>query len=329
MVSHMHKQAHAHPHSHSCGHGPAQGLKHRHTHHTSHTTSRQRLVVALGLGVLYMAVAFVGSRLADSLTLFADAGHLLMHNGALLIALVATTLAGRKPTERFPEGYGRLEALGSYTNGLLLLAVAGSIFYTAVHHFVGEEAGHAAHHHHNIDGSLMGLVAFVGLLLHGLSAWVLYRGRKESLNVHAVYLHIIYDVAATLVALGAGVVISLTHWHDVDVLAALFIALLMGRSAVNMLRRSGYFLLDGVPPSVHVPLVVAALKNVPHVLDVHQVVVRYGSRGLSLSAHLVMDSTCLTTNHYIACQRQAEQLLKEKFGIAYSVLQLEMAQTEA
>jgi cobalt-zinc-cadmium efflux system protein len=301
-----------------------------HTHHSHHDhachtgTALWRLGIALGLSTGYMVLEALGGYLSGSLTLMADAGHMLIHNGALVIALVATWVAARQPDDTYAAGYGRIEAVGGFFNAILLIAVALILAGHGVERLHDHHSGHG--HTHVIDTSLMGLVAFTGLLVHGVSAVILYRGRRESLNVYAAFLHMLVDVAATLLALGTSLLIHHTGFDWLDAASSLLIVLLILLAAGNLLRQTFYLLMDRTPAHLSLPEIKTALKTLPHVHSVHHVHIRALRPGVwHMSAHLVLESACMEAEHWLACRKQAQDMLRTRFGITQTLLQVEPA----
>ncbi|MBI1362928.1 MAG: cation diffusion facilitator family transporter [Proteobacteria bacterium] len=297
---------------------------HSHHHHSCHASGAAwRLSAAFGLSVVYMLMEIAGSYLSGSLALLADAGHMLVHNGALLIAIVAAYVAQRQPDEKYAFGYGRIEAIGGFLNALLLLGVGITLA------FHGAERLHE-HHHHTVEASIMGAVAFAGILMHALSAWILYRGRRESLNVYGAFLHLLVDLAATLLALGTSFAISLTRWDCLDSAASLLIVAFIILSAANLLRRSFHVLMDRTPDNVDIKAMKKALCAIPHVQDVHHILIRTLRAGdMYLSAHLVVEQTCMDAEHWMACRKKAQDILAADFGIHHTLLQVEPMESDA
>src|SRR5919197_2475223 len=94
--------------------------------------NRARMRTALAINVALFAATVVGGILADSLALFADAGHLLSDVGAIAIGLVAARLAARAPTDTRTYGFQRSEVVGAFLNGITLLVVVVLIVVEAV-----------------------------------------------------------------------------------------------------------------------------------------------------------------------------------------------------
>lgn len=289
----------------------------------THMSAHRRLQLALGLGLTYVAIVFTGALLSGSLALMADSAHMLAHSLALGIAIFASFAAQRSRRRGLGESYQRIEALGGYTNGLLLLAIALLIGYEGIQRILELPGGHHGHAH-GIDAKTMGAVAVVGLGLHAASAVVLYGGRNENLNIHALFLHIFFDVAATFVALATSVLIHMTGDEWLDGAASLLIAALILFSASRMIAK-GYRLLAGsAPPDISHDKIGAAVLEVPHVTGIHHIIVQPLHGGaLALSAHLVLDADCIGRDHWMECRGRVEALLRDRFAIGETVLQLE------
>jgi cobalt-zinc-cadmium efflux system protein len=286
---------------------------------TKHGSSRKRLLIALGLGTVYFLTVAIGSILSGSLALLANAGHMMLHNGALIIGIIATTFAMKEPNEKFSSGYNKVEAIGGYTNGLLLLIVSLWVLSQAFGFF-----GEHGHDSHEIDASLTGYVAVIGLCIHAFSVWVLYGGRHDNLCVNAAFFHIFFDVIGTLSALAVSVFVIYTGMHEADLLVAGLIGLLILYNAVRIMKAAIILLLDGTPESLKQKDIVNALTKIKHVKSVHHLVIRRkDSSSSELSAHLVMSHACIDTNHWNACRKEAEKMLKDTFNIEHCVLQLE------
>ena len=287
----------------------------------THLSSKKRLSWALILGVIYFSILALGSYISGSLSLSANAGHMLMHSSVLLIALIAAHVAEKQANENFNAGYARIDSLGAFINGLILLAVA---LFIAIESF---EQHHD--HAHEIDLSVMGMVSVTGLILHSIAATILYKGRKESLNVHTVFLHVFLDVSITLATLTAAVAIHFGAPEELDAWLAFVIAISIGFSALKLLINSTHQLMDRKPKHIDYQKIIRTLKEINHVTDVHNVIIRQQGQTLALSAHIVLKGDCVHSDHWIECRKKADEILKGQFDIGYSVLQMEVSEDHA
>jgi len=73
--------------------------------------------------------AFYGF-LTDSLGLLSDSIHMLFDCLALAVGLFAAVASKWPPSERFPYGFGKIESLSGFGNGVFLMYVCGPFFET-------------------------------------------------------------------------------------------------------------------------------------------------------------------------------------------------------
>lgn len=149
--------------------------------HMKKDGNRSRLLAAFSVTAVFMLAEVAGGLLSGSLALLADAGHMLTDAAALLIALLATHFARRRPSGHHSFGLLRLTTLAAFVNAIALLAITVLIVWEAVQRFW---------HPQPIAGGMMLVIAIGGLLANLLSFWLLHHGSGEkNLNVRAAALH--------------------------------------------------------------------------------------------------------------------------------------------
>ena len=274
-----------------------------------------RLVWVLAANLVFLGVEVAGGLLSNSLALLADAGHMLTDVVALSLALVAALLARQPPTPRRTFGPLRTEVLGAFANGGLLVLMVGFIFWEAWRRFGQAQP---------VDAPILLAVAVVGLLVNAASAWILAGGIRQSLNVRGAFLHMIGDTLGSVGALVAGVVIWRTGWTPIDVLVSLLIGLLILWSSWGLLRQTMNILLEATPDHIDYHAVKAVLEGLPHVREVHDLHIWTIASGIPiLSAHLRLENSCSDSTHWQDCLGESQRLLRERFGIVHSTLQME------
>ena len=287
-------------------------MSHTHDHHTS---ARRPLALALALIVALMAGEVVFGFVAGSLALLADAGHMLTDAAALGLALGAAAFAGRPPRGRWTFGFRRLEILAAHVNGITLLVVGVVIVYTAIRRLVEPP---------EVRGGIVLVVALAGIVVNLAAAALLARPSRESLNVRGAFLHVATDLAAFAGTAAAGAIVLATGWDRADPLASLAVAALIFWSSLSLLRESTRILLEVAPEE---PRELAeAMLRVPQVADVHDLHVwTVGSGFPSVSAHVLVEpgADC----HGI--RQELADLLRERFGLSHSTLQVEHAPARA
>ena len=110
------------------------GEKHR-AHAGRAHAPQQRLSLVFALTLAYTVAEVFGGIASNSLALLADAGHMATDAFALGLAVLAGWIARRPPDPGRTFGYQRAEILAALTNGLVLVAICGSISWEAVIRF--------------------------------------------------------------------------------------------------------------------------------------------------------------------------------------------------
>ena len=280
----------------------------RHTHGSRH---KRRLWVVFSLtGAFLLIEAGVGFW-TGSLSLVADAAHMLVDAGAILLSLLAVWFAERPATPAKTYGYYRVEILAALVNAVVLCLLAIAILAKAYEHLWQP---------HEVPGGPMLIVASVGLAVNLLSMSLLHRGAGESLNVRGAYLEVLGDAASSGAVIGAGTIILFTGWAPADSLAGVCIGLLILPRTWGLLRQAVNVLLEGAPAHLDVGEIGLALCEVPGVRHVHDLHVWTLTSGReAMSVHVVVESGK-------ASDRILEDLhviLHTRFGIDHTTIQIE------
>jgi cobalt-zinc-cadmium efflux system protein len=281
-----------------------------HDHHHG-VRDRRLLALALGLILAFMVAEVVFGLLADSLALLADAGHMLTDAAALGLAFFAAWAASLPARGRFTFGFARAEILAAQINGITLVLIALWILYEAIRRLIDPL---------EVQAGVVTVVALAGIAVNLAVVGILSRARRQSLNVRGAYLHITTDLAAFAGTAVAGVLILLTGWDRFDPIASLIVVGLMIYASVELLRESGRIFLEGAPTSTPPGEVGEAIASYPGVVEAHDLHVWTVTSGFpSLSAHVLVEPGA-------DCHRirlELERLLRERFGIDHSTLQVE------
>ena len=287
-------------------------MGHDHDHSHDHgNADRRALAIVFALTAGFMVVEIVGGLLTGSLALLADAGHMLSDAVSLGVALFAVWLAARPATPQRSFGYKRAEILAALFNGVTLVAISVWIFYEAFRRLSEPP---------EILGGPMLAVAFVGLLVNVAGAAILARSGGESLNVQGALRHVLADLAGSVGAIAASVVIITTGWVYADPLISVLIGLLVLGSSWKLLRDSVNVLLEQAPRGLDAEEVGTSMVGVPGVEEVHDLHVWTITSGFpALAAHVLVGRN----QDCHARRRDLEKLLANDFGIEHTTLQVD------
>jgi cobalt-zinc-cadmium efflux system protein len=292
-------------------------VSHAHHHHHHHVPAsaadRRPLTVALALIAGFMLVEVVAGVLAHSLALLSDAAHMLTDAGAIALALVAARLAERPARGAFTFGLQRAEILSAQINGAVLLALALVIGIDGVRRLADPA---------DVEGAVVLAVGTAGAIVNVAAAWSLARASRQSLNVEGARLHVMADLFGSIGAIVAGALVLLADFDRADPIAALLVAALMLRSAWSLLRDSGRVLLEAAPRGMDVSEIGDALARHQGVVEVHDLHVWEVTSGFAaLSAHVMVPAGA----DCHAARRELQDLLRERFEIEHTTLQVDHA----
>jgi cobalt-zinc-cadmium efflux system protein len=282
-----------------------------HHHGHVHTDDARRLTLALVLILGLMVGEIVAGVLADSLALLSDAAHMLTDAAAIALALFAARLARRPASGDFTFGFRRAEILSAQLNGATLVGLAVLIAVEAIQRLVNPP---------EVAGLTVLLVAIAGIAVNLAATRVLAGSDRRSLNVEGAFQHVLTDLFAFIATAIAGAVILLTDFGRADGIAALVVAALMLRSGYGLLRDSGRVLLEAAPRDLDPEEIGNLLAAQSHVVEVHDLHVWEVTSGFpAISAHVTVRAGCDTQAH----RRELADLLRERFDISHSTLQVE------
>ena len=236
--------------------------------------------VVTALNVALVVLQLVYGIIANSVALLADAGHNFGDVLGLLLAWGAHIMARAKPTRWRTYGLRSATILAAIANGVTLLVATGAIAWEAIHRFFtpGEVAG-----------VTVMIVAGIGVIINGLSAWLLMAGQSEDLNIRGAFLHLVGDAAVSVGVIVAGGLILLTGWHWLDPAASLAISVVIVWSTWGLLRKSIDLSLAAVPRHIDPDAVRVYLEGLPGVASVHDLHIwAVSTTETALTVHLVI-----------------------------------------
>lgn len=292
------------------------------SHDHGRTANRNRLLIAIGIVAVVLVVEVLGAWLSGSLSLLADAGHMLSDLAGLLIALVATIVAARPATDRQTFGYRRMEVFGALVNGLILVVVAVYVTIGAIGRLVGGET--------EVHSIPMLIVASIGLVAN-LGALLLLRPAAEhSINMRGAYLEVFGDLVGSATVIVAAVVILLTGFAPADAIASLLIAALIVPRAFVLLRDVVRVLSEAAPADTDVAEIRDHILGTRGVVAVHDVHVWAITSGAPVfSAHVVCEPAVFREGRTGTLLDELSGCLAKHFDVEHSTFQLEPAEHAA
>lgn len=286
-TSHSHAQSHDHSHTHDTGHSHAHASAHTHCnhhhghqHHTHAETSlftsfllarcrpgslfhsilcerdSRRIAYFTCLNFGFMLVQAFYGWVSGSLGLLSDTVHMFFDCLALVIGLGAAVASKWPTSPEMPFGWGKLNVLAGFGNGIFLMLVSVEFIWEACEGIM--EGTELRHVEELLVVSTLGfLVNMVGLFAFGHA----HHGHDHdhdhshgNENMHGIYLHVAADAGGSLAVILSTILTLWKPWYLWDPLATIVIAILIFLAAVPLVRDSGNKLLLVIPDELEYTL---------------------------------------------------------------------------
>jgi len=241
----------------------------------------------------------------------ADAAHMLTDLGALGLSLFALQISTRPATHKKTYGYLRVEILAALANGIFLVLIGLYIFYETYHRFQNPP---------EVKSIPMLIVALTGLLANLATAALLFRSRKENLNLRGAFLHVSADTLGSIGAIVAGILIWTRKWYIADPVVSVIIGVLVLYSSWKLVSESVDILLEATPGHLEIPNILKDISEVQDVVSVHDLHVwSISTRTAAMSCHVVVKAE----ENAGAVLKELGSLMRKKYGIEHTTIQTE------
>jgi cobalt-zinc-cadmium efflux system protein len=278
-------------------------------------TMRTAVVVTLAFVVLEALAGWLG----HSLALLSDAGHNLADAGALGFSWYALRLAAKPSHHGMTFGYHRVGVVAALVNAVSLVIIALVIGWEAISRLRAPEPA---------NGALMIGVAAVAVVVNVVISRWLHHGAQQDMNVRSAYVHMVGDALSAFGVVIAGVLVAVTQTTVADPIVSFLIAGLILYSSYDVLRESTTVLLEGTPANIDMPAVIAAIRGVSGVIDVHDLHVWMVGPGVTAcSCHLVVAEQSVREGQQVL--RSVVHDIEHHFQITHTTIQVEVEGCEA
>lgn len=286
---------------------------HGHDHGHAHAPAdfSRAFVIGILLNLTFVAVEAGYGFAANSMALLADAGHNLSDVLGLAVAWAGALLVKRRPSPRFTYGLKKSSILAALINALLLLVAVGGIGAEAIRRLAEPESA---------NGQTVMIVAAVGILVNGVTAWLFARGSKDDINIRGAYLHMLADAAVSVGVVVAGALMLRTGASWIDPVTSLIVAIIILWGTWGLLVESTSMTLAGTPRGIDPELVARALEKLPGVTGTHHLHVwSLSTTETAMTVHLLVEEQVDRD----VILRQANAYVHQMFGIDHSTIQVE------
>lgn len=287
-------------------------------HGTARDGAGIRLVIAIILNGTITVAQIIGGIISGSLALLSDALHNLSDTASLGITYGARRVARRDATQRKTFGYRRIEIIAAFVNLITLVIIALYLVKEAVERFMNPQP---------IDGTIMMVVAVIGLIGDFISAAMLYKDSKGSLNIRSAFLHTFSDGVSSVAVVGGGYLVLTYGMYWVDPLLTIGISIYLLIHSYHMLRQTVDILMESTPRDIDLLDLRNGVRRLDGIIDIHHVHAwQLDEVQRALEAHIVIDEEDLPRME--AIKARIKEYLLDVHRIGHSTLEFESVPCE-
>lgn len=207
---------------HEGAHG--QQCEHSHKNNSVDSGESKRYAVVLLLAVIIFIAEIAVGTIGNSLALVGDAYHVLADGGAIALALLIALFV----KDKAPKHVSHIRKRGAFIQILLLFGVSAWIFFEAI-------ARLHAPYVRNIN--LVIIVAILGTIGNYLQHKIVCsHGSANTITKRALSLHILSDLAQSIVVIISSIVIAITGFAIIDPILSIGIAIWMFIWTMHILK---------------------------------------------------------------------------------------------
>lgn len=270
-----HRSGSSHPHS----------SVHSHSHsHVNISSALKALKVCIGINAVYLiAEAFVGMR-SNSLSLITDAGYNLGDVLVLALAYFSLRLKSTPSYQLEAATYKKYSALSLLINSAILLVAVGFVSLLA---WTKMRDGFS----HCSAGLAMTVTAGIGIVVNGITAWILRKNSRKSTGMKSAALNMMADTFVSVVVMAAGIVLlfnpACTSADPIATIIAAVVILWFTLKLLYVYLKKGFLVF---PEHIDTAKVLNVLKQNDHVVNCrHLNIWKNSADELEVSAHLSLD----------------------------------------
>ena len=267
----------------------------------------KKFLIAFLLNMSFSLFEFFGGVVTNSVSIISDAVHDLGDAISIGISLLLEKKSKKKADNKYTYGYVRYSLLGGVITTVIL--VIGSIFviYNAIQRLFNPVS---------INYSGMLVFALIGIILNTLAAFITKDG--DSINQHAVNLHMLEDVLGWIIVLVGAIIMKFTDISIIDPIMSIGVAVFILINALKNLKVILDVFLEKTPKGIDLEHIKEYLCKIDGVDDVHHIHV------WSIDGYINY-----ATMHIVTKEKDTKNIKKEirkklnEHGIAHTILETE------
>jgi len=230
------------------------------------------IIFKLSAGVLMNSVSVISEAIHSSIDLLAS-----------LIAFFSIKKASLIEDKDHPFGHGKYENVSGFIEAMLILFAAIIIVYESIRKLIGGT---------NINDTMPGIIVMLvaSAVNFVISRILLKVSRKtKSIALEADAMHLLTDVYTSLGVFAGLILVRFTGIKIIDPITAIFVAMLIGKASIELIRKSMVDLVDSALPEVDMQIILSVITSHNEVINYHKLRTRKSGARKEVDVHLRFD----------------------------------------
>jgi len=287
-------------------------MAHNHSH-SAESTSEKNLFITMALNFSITIAEVIGGFLSGSLSLISDALHNFSDGIAIIITYIAMRLSKKPRTFKYTFGLKRAEIIAAIINASTLIIISFFLIKEAIERFYNPSP---------ITGSLMLIVAALGLVANVIGTLLLKKGSEGNLNIRAAYFHLLSDAVSSLAVIIGAVFIIFYKIYWIDPLLTILISIYILKETYELVKEALDVIMMSSPAGINLDELKILVEGIPGVINIHHVHLwKLNDNDTHFEAHIEVEDMVVSKS--IDIQKLIEQELHERYEINHTTLQFE------
>lgn len=288
-------------------------MSHNLSHNSAEDTSEKNLFITMALNFFITVAEVIGGIISGSLSLISDALHNFSDGFAIIITYVAMRLSKRPKTSKYTFGLKRAEIIAAIINASTLIIISFFLIKEAIDRFSNPTP---------IAGSLMLIVASLGLIANVAGTLLLKKGSANNLNIRAAYFHLLSDAVSSLAVIIGALFIILYKIYWIDPLLTVLISIYILKETYEIVKESVDILMMSNPEGIDLNVIKNIVEKIPRVINIHHIHLwKLNDNDTHFEAHIEVEDMVVSKTAEI--QKLIDNELHERYEINHTTLQFE------
>lgn len=288
-------------------------MSHNHSHNSGSETSEKNLFITMALNFFITIAEVIGGFISGSLSLISDALHNFSDGIAIIITYIAMRLSKKPKTFKYTFGLKRAEIIAAIINASTLIIISFFLMKEAIERFYNPSP---------ITGSLMLIVAALGLIANIAGTLLLKKGSEGNLNIRAAYFHLLSDAVSSLAVIIGAVFIIFYKIYWIDPLLTILISVYILKETYEIVKEALDVIMMSSPEGIDLNELKLLVESINGVKNIHHIHLwKLNDNDTHFEAHIEVEDMVVSKTAEI--QKLIEHELHDRHEINHTTLQFE------